>query len=267
MSSLNSPVAILRLLEKTNCRECGEKTCMAFASKVFQGRRRLHECPRLDRQVFEEMDEGIKVKSDVDVERDKLAEELQEKAAKINLQERADAIGGQYKDGCLQVSVMGKNVALDQNGTFHAQIHLHSYITIPILSYIVYGQGKEPLGQWTSLRELPGGREYEGLYRQRIELPLKDLASQYAELFENILLTFSGIRVEDKFDSDLCLMLHPLPKVPLILCYWSAEDGMQPDLKMFFDSTAVDNMGGIRPLHTMTAGLASMFLKIAQRHT
>jgi hypothetical protein len=240
---------------------------MAFASKVFQGRRQLEECPRLDREVSEGMDENIKIKADVDFERDRLAEELKEKAAKVDLQKRAEIIGGQYKDGCLQLSVMGKKVALDQAGALHAQIHLHSYITIPILSYIVYGQGKEPLGQWTSLRELPGGREYEGLYRQRIELPLKDLASKYADLFENILLTFSGIRVENKFDSDLCLMLHPLPKVPLVLCYWSAEDGMEPDLKIFFDSTAKDNMGGIRPLHTMTAGLAGMFLKIAQRHT
>jgi Na+-translocating ferredoxin:NAD+ oxidoreductase RNF subunit RnfB len=44
---------IFRLLEKSNCGNCGEKTCLAFAGAVFKGQRRLDECPRLDRSVIE----------------------------------------------------------------------------------------------------------------------------------------------------------------------------------------------------------------------
>lgn len=42
-----SPMAVYQLLPLTNCRECGEATCMAFAFGLIQGRHTLEECPAL----------------------------------------------------------------------------------------------------------------------------------------------------------------------------------------------------------------------------
>ncbi len=39
---------ILRLLPKTNCGECGQPTCMVFASDVAEGGKDLDDCPSLD---------------------------------------------------------------------------------------------------------------------------------------------------------------------------------------------------------------------------
>ncbi|MFX1293515.1 MAG: (Fe-S)-binding protein [Promethearchaeota archaeon] len=36
---------IYKLLPKTNCRECGEATCMAFATKLINQERKIDECP------------------------------------------------------------------------------------------------------------------------------------------------------------------------------------------------------------------------------
>jgi ArsR family metal-binding transcriptional regulator len=41
------PMAIYRLLPRTNCRECGEATCMAFAFGLSQGDHAMVECPGL----------------------------------------------------------------------------------------------------------------------------------------------------------------------------------------------------------------------------
>ena len=41
------PLDIWTLLPQTNCRECGEATCMAFAFMLLQSQRRLAECPVL----------------------------------------------------------------------------------------------------------------------------------------------------------------------------------------------------------------------------
>jgi ArsR family metal-binding transcriptional regulator len=38
---------IWALLPQTNCRQCGEATCMAFAAGLFQQERQLSECPIL----------------------------------------------------------------------------------------------------------------------------------------------------------------------------------------------------------------------------
>jgi len=39
---------ILKLLPKTNCRECGQATCMVFASMVAEGAKGAEDCPPMD---------------------------------------------------------------------------------------------------------------------------------------------------------------------------------------------------------------------------
>ena len=38
---------ILKLLPKTNCRECNEPTCMVFATKIAEGAKGSQDCPQL----------------------------------------------------------------------------------------------------------------------------------------------------------------------------------------------------------------------------
>ena len=44
---------ILKLLPKTNCGECGQPTCMVFASLVAQGVKGPDDCPSAGEQEFE----------------------------------------------------------------------------------------------------------------------------------------------------------------------------------------------------------------------
>lgn len=41
------PLDVWELLPRTNCRQCGEVTCMAFAFALLETRRRVEECPLL----------------------------------------------------------------------------------------------------------------------------------------------------------------------------------------------------------------------------
>jgi ArsR family metal-binding transcriptional regulator len=43
-------IEILKLLPKTNCRECGEATCMVFAARVIEGAKGVEDCPFLDQE-------------------------------------------------------------------------------------------------------------------------------------------------------------------------------------------------------------------------
>lgn len=40
-------IQILKCLPKTNCRECGEPTCLVFATKVAEGAKSSDDCPGL----------------------------------------------------------------------------------------------------------------------------------------------------------------------------------------------------------------------------
>jgi hypothetical protein len=76
---------------------------------------------------------------------------------------------------------------------------------------------------------------------------------------------FSGRQVDPRFESDISVVLNPLPKVPLMICYWKPEEGMASSLSLFFDETAVANLD-IGSIFTLGAGLAQMFSKLALRH-
>jgi ArsR family metal-binding transcriptional regulator len=40
-------IEILKLLPKTNCRQCGEATCMVFAARMAEGVKGIDDCPPL----------------------------------------------------------------------------------------------------------------------------------------------------------------------------------------------------------------------------
>ena len=42
-----SPIDVYKLLPKTNCKECGEKNCVAFATKLVSLETSLENCPPL----------------------------------------------------------------------------------------------------------------------------------------------------------------------------------------------------------------------------
>ncbi len=42
-----APMAVFKLLPRTNCRQCGQTTCFTFALKVAAGQQKLEDCPPL----------------------------------------------------------------------------------------------------------------------------------------------------------------------------------------------------------------------------
>ncbi len=43
-------IEILKLLPKTNCRKCGQPTCMVFAAQAMEGGRGVEHCPELSNE-------------------------------------------------------------------------------------------------------------------------------------------------------------------------------------------------------------------------
>ncbi len=91
------------------------------------------------------------------------------------------------------------------------------------------------------------------------------MADSHTDLFEDMMQLFNGRQVDNHYSSDISLVLHPLPKVPLLICYWKPEDDLASDLNIFFDSNAEENLN-IESIYTLGAGLVIMFEKLALRH-
>jgi len=83
-------------------------------------------------------------------------------------------------------------------------------VTIPVLSYVLNSKGAPVSREWVPFRELEGGKTWYRLFGQRCEKPLKKLADTYMDLFNDMLHIFNGRQVENHYQSDISLVLHPL---------------------------------------------------------
>ena len=256
---------IFLLLDKSNCGKCGEKTCLAFAGAVFLGRGKLRECPKLTREILEKFEGQPASRNDQEQNPENRLEKLKSEIAHINLAEAAERVGAEYSGNKLTLKVLGKDFSVDAEGNLTSEIHINPWVAVPFLSYILYGQGLPVSGRWVPFRELEGGRDRYPLFQKRCEEPMKKVADIYTPLFDDIVHLFGGKEVDKQFESDISVVLHPLPRVPVMICYWLPEDGMESSLHIFFDETAGRNLG-IGSVFNLGAGLAQMFTKIALRH-
>jgi len=267
MTEITNPFEIYKLLPQTNCGECTLLTCLAFSAAVIKGQKKLADCPYLKAEDKEQLADRVSIRQDFNRARGEDLEELKRRVGTINLSARASLLGGKMVSGKLAIKSLGKDFFVDARGSVTSECHTHAWMSIPLLSYIVHSSGVEPTGRWVPFRELRDGSPMNPLFEQRGEKPLKKLLDESSELLEDLLGMFSGSRADNRlFASDIALTLYPLPKVPILICYWSPEGDMDSDLTIFFDASAEKHLK-IESLFSLGVGLVMMFEKIARKHT
>lgn len=255
---------IFKLLNKSNCRKCNEKTCLAFAAAVFQGRRSLDECPDLPRDIARSFQKPVPSPLIEEINNAPI-DALKQRLSEIDLREAAARIGAKYESGRLILRIFGKEFGIDATGAITTDIHVNPWVLIPVLTHILEGKGVIPSGRWVPFRELEGGMAWLGLYEQQGEKVLRKVADGYPDLFRDMIELFNGKRVENLYEADISLVIHPLPLFPILVCYWMPEDGMASSLTLFFDKGADQNLD-IQAIYSLVAGIAHMFEKLAARH-
>lgn len=266
MPKPKNPMEIFKHLEKSNCRECGEKTCLGFAAAVFMSKKDIGMCPRLDSEIVEHYSDSGDGAKKREESGERFIENLRKLLPTIDLSEAAERTGGRYDGDKLTLKVLGKEFGVDPNGKFITDIHVNPWISGPFLEYVINCKGVNPTGEWVSYRELREGKNVAFPYFQkRCETPLKRVADMYTDLFDDLVHIFGGQKVAEQFESDISVVLYPLPKVPIMICYWKPEDELGSSLNLFFDKSADDNLPNGSIL-TICSGIAQMLEKLSKRH-
>lgn len=269
MSTPQSPIQIFQFLDNSNCGQCGETTCMAFAAAVFRGQRSLTECPRVDQSAIPATPEDETRPLDpVEASEREMAqrmEDLQRGVSNLDLSAAADRLGGRFDGNRLHLDVLGMDVAVDPEGGLHTAIHTNYWVAVPVLDYVVNASGVRPTGQWKPLRELPQGISWQGLFGQRCEKPLKQVADSCPDLFRGLLDIFHGRPPESGAEADIAAVLHLLPRVPVLVTYSYPEEGLDSHLGMLFDANVDKNLS-IASVFALGTGLGRMLERLATKH-
>ncbi len=264
MARPENVMQVFSLLDKSNCRKCGEKTCLAFAGAVYQGRRPVTDCPTIDHDRARPFIETA-VAGPPEDDQDAFLKDLVDRITRCDLRQAAARTGGRFDGEKLTVKVLGKDFSVDSSGKLYSDIHMIPWVVVPFLEYVLNAKGQPVSGDWVSFRELAGGKARYPLFQKRCEEGMQRIADVYTDLFDDLTHLFQARQVESLFDADISVILPVLPLVPLMICYWKADEGIGSSLNIFFDRSVDANLGNASAF-TLGAGLTQMFEKLAIRH-
>ncbi len=265
MIRLNNAMEIFKVLPRTNCRDCRIPTCLAFAAAVFKGEKKLEQCPHVGGDVLQMFSVENSDSRTLELEEERMLGELKREVSELDLASAAERLGATFSGETLTIKCLGKDFHVDSQGNVTSDVHVHGWITVPILNYVLSCSGKPASGNWVPFRELKDGAARAPLFGRRCEKPLKQVADAHTDLFEHVIHIFNAKPAPNAFDSDIAVILHPLPKLPMLVCYWKPDGTMDSSVNVFFDNTAADNLT-IDSIYRITAGLVMMFEKIAVTH-
>lgn len=255
---------VYKILPQSNCGKCLLPSCLAFAAAIVTGSKDFKECPDLDpaaTDIFAARDQSPRRK---EVNQAVFIDKLREKMATLNLAEIAPQLGATVKGDSIVINSLGKDFVLDHQGNMTSECHIIPWVQAPLLSYITHRTQEEITGRWISFREIKGGIEWQGLFTSRCEEPLRKLADDNPDLLIDLIAMFTG-KCIDWYEADIALILYPLPKIPILICYQGPDDDLQSKLTIFFDACCNTNLH-IKSIFTLCSGLVQMFAKISEHH-
>ncbi|MCB2218584.1 MAG: DUF3786 domain-containing protein [Desulfobulbaceae bacterium] len=243
------------VLAKTNCRECGFPTCIAFAGKVVSEKYPLHRCPHIDpallarceQELAEQYAQGKWLKRD-------LAEDAlhwaRSRAASLDVADLSGRIGGKLEqaDGETALLLPYFNRYLRIVGTDISAVDggpLTRYEQVFILNHLAQGGRRPPTGTWKGFIELPNTVSKAVTMKQAVEEPLAERFTGKGEELRERALALGAVPLpENRGAADVAVLFRPLPRIPVALIFWDAasEDDFQAEAKLLFDETIVEHL-------------------------
>ncbi len=262
MTKINH-LEIYKHLNKSNCRDCGIPTCMAFALAVINGDINIEDCPHLDKEAAKAL-EGKIVKRDRDKDFELTIGPLKQALSEVDFSAVANGLGAELINGRLRINCLGKDFFVDKEGNLESVIHINEWVMMPLLKYIKTGGSRSLSGNWVSFEELNKGATMAKYFNRRCEEPMRQLAESHTGIFFDLLNIFGGKGVEG-FSANYTKVVYPLPKIPLLILYWKPEDQFDSKLKILFDSTA-DTYLDAHSIYVLGRGMVEMFKRILSKH-
>lgn len=248
-----------KILPKTNCKDCGFSTCIAFAGMVVSEKHPLKNCPHIDpalltpaeQELAEQYKAGKWLKKDMAAEALGLAKE---KTAAMTLEKIAARVGGIFRPGNKESPFKGepyitlpyfnttilvtKDRICDAAGNDLSR-NEQTFVYI----HLAFGGTSSPTGNMKSFKEFPNTVSKIISMEDHVEAPLKKTFSSRMADLKITCARIGGKDVKHRYESpDLAFQFQAFPMVFVTLLFWDENQGFEADVKLLFDETIIDHM-------------------------
>ncbi len=264
-----------KILPKTNCKDCGFSTCIAFAGMVVSEKYPLKNCPYIapeilkdaEKQLEDQYRKGKWLKKDMAEEALVLAKK---KASSMKLKDIAARIGGKFKvingKSAITLPYFNTDLIITDNGIkekFGKQLTKNEKTFIYI--HMANGGSVNPYGKMKSLKEFPNTVSKIVSMRNHVEIPLINKFSSNTESLESACKQSGGKNVKSLYDSpDLAFEFSVFPKIPVVLLFWDEDDGFEADVKLLFDETIIQHLD-IESIMFLSEHLCNMLIRAGEQ--
>lgn len=251
-----SPIDIYqKLLPKTNCGDCGYRTCLAFASMVVSEQLPLQNCPYIaPEKILVAHEELEKQYAEGKWTRRDMAQDAlqwaKERAASMQITDLQKRIGGQI--------IGSENEQVLELPYFNSFIHikpgnivkkdgtsLTRWEQVFLYNHMAQGGTRQPTGEWKSLVDFPNTVSKIKSMKEHVENPLiQNFSGKLRELQKNAANVGGRIISNDNFNAEGAILFNPLPRIPVMLLFWDGnpEEGFEAEVKLLFDETITDHL-------------------------
>lgn len=243
------------VLARTNCRDCGFPTCLAFAGKVVSEKYPLRHCPHIapdllakcETELAEQYAQGKWLKRD-------LAEDAlqwaKKRTASLNVHDLPVRIGGELfaidAGVALRLPYFNEFITIDGSGVRKLDGNeLTRYEQVFILNHLAQGGSRQPSGKWKGFIEFPNTVSKVVTMRKTVEEPLvKRFSGKKEELYQRALARGATPMSPNEGMADVAVVFAVLPRIPVALLFWDAapEDEFASQAKLMFDETVVEHL-------------------------
>jgi len=244
-----------KVLPKTNCRDCGFLTCLAFAAMVVAEKLPLKNCPHIPIELLEESQKELNEQYAAGkwLKRDMAQDALQwakERAASMNIEDLPARIGGELieKDNekVLKLPYFTGFIFIRKDGVSKENGEpLNRWEQVFIYNHTAQGGSRMPVGKWKGLEGFPNTISKIKSMKSHVEEPLSERFSGHLKDLKAASLYLGGIDMTGNIESaDLAVMFSPLPKIPVMLMFRDEDksEELGASVKLLFDETVTGHL-------------------------
>ncbi len=249
-----TPIELYQQTPKTNCKECGYPTCLAFATQAVVGEASMEQCPYLDQTALAPLRTRLEAQLDEGIGRkresfEKTLEFLREEIAKCDLVRLAPSLGAEIVqspgDGPgLRFPYLDDVVLVTSTEVISLKgRELNPWEKIFIYNYVI-GGAVEPSGEWVGMESLPNSVSKIKSLRAHCEEPLARAFPRDRHLLEKAASNlFVPVDVGPD-GADWAGECRILPRVSIRILWWAEdpEDDFPARVKFLFDSRILETL-------------------------
>ncbi len=242
-----------KVLPKTNCKDCGFLTCLAFAGMVVSQKHPLKNCPHIHPDILKPAENELEAqyKAGKWLKKDMAAEALQwarQNAGSIAFKDICPGIGGTLivHDGIEQIKLFcfNKDILITRDNvrdTAGNELTRNEQTFVYI--HLARGGTSLPSGRVKSFKEFPNTVSKVVSMQSQVEIPLE---KAFASRLTSLRLACDACGGKDAADlyaaCDLAFTFNAFPRVPVTLLFWDKKDEFEADAKLLFDETVLDHL-------------------------